>query len=1556
MRNLTKNFLDDIDGALEQVDAIVGIMSRAGDPLERPYFHRQGNFFFSTKIENLNIRFFWERPDASETIEEVIEIRTSNSLSKVSNIKSSVDYTAKTLKISRIRLEFDDYIDINKRLSDVSPDFQVVEGLGSNVDINNSSWIGKDIYVWYKTPTTDQLTINKIYNAPAELDDNDAPLFFKGRITMQSTNGKTIKIQAEDHTQVAVGDKLVPQYSVSDIEEVDPSFYVGMLEDVKEQNPPIPMTYGKCIKANTISSYSVISQSEYSANYLVDWHRVGTTFYASNLPYDVNKGIYGISPPKLFARSGDVWVILNSSPSGEEEVDMSSYEYLPRYNLEGNFGEETDTLVPEFQEGGGGFKASAFQNRLVKGVYHNIAPDADITQIIDATEHNVDLQELDLNPEHINSHGGYQQRWFMQSDPIYEELLDNGCGVQLEKDYNEITKNISDYYDEFQTIPQYFGTWFFVELEEGCDEEMYEDIWDYDAGWKVHTQRMLGARVLSNIHHKCFDTSFATDDDGNPITNDDWNSYFATWQDYMMRMNWWGCLVKPKAWVTAMETFGPDAPGPDDDHPGPHPGNFVNSMVSNTTDRDEWWLPVNPTPSMHGHDTDPFDKDTQKKYGIWNVPLYHGEDRFFQSDGFWGYPTSDWFEGHYIEAYTQNQRMLGWNPGDTPGDFKYAAFWLHLGTYPALPSANGQVLKHLMKMKDMAVKHHVMIEDVRKYDIAGSLEGRYDVAFCQNQTYNWIVDGDDEGITDEEINELLSEVTDAQMITGDYNDQDFGVQDSYHLNNTWFNLQLFLDQPGEIDPDSVTAYRNWSFGYKRTAADDFENESEQLYHNCDSIYAMIFNTAFPDVWKGSSLGQDYMLEDGLVVKDQLDNHSMAYTVSQIFNSNANGNNPAGVNPHIPLYRNATFFRKVILPLHYMIQSLKIGGLIAMEIDAEVLEDYPIDHWTNWDMLWLYLEELGDNPDYVAQHEWKGIDGLLDAWHTGTDYDTVTYHPNMNKMFWSNLNMYFFNGFVDDTTLNHIGTWGDTPLDWFFNVYRGDRAEYAHSTFNEKMAAFPEFINGMMYRFFQMYYAFCPIGNQYDPNLDDFNHQPFGGLRVWEKLLPNWTSYLEQINADELEASMRYTYLANFTTILDPTLPPDEQNLEGLIEKPSDIAMHLLCSEMNYGRVNPGAKLVGSGTVDLTPQAFDYNGIVATRAAHPDWRMGFSISKKVKGGELLSEIMSETKSFPLFLQDGKFSFITIKNKYTNDDIDHTIDTKDIIKYKFKKSKTEKIITNMIIKYRHDSITDTYQYTSPKFHIEDFIDDYYGYDVYNITPDITFKEFESKYHVDAATVEKFAKYYLLNNCNTHNIVELELPLRWLKLQLGDIVHLPMIAGKAFGIDYSKLQYVSGQAVYPAWIVLETITSEKSVKIVAYQLHYLDSDGNHGWEEDEANIVGNMEAFNNEYVYTNNTAVRNYNYNEHATEGEGAIQVPYFSFVDPLDEITIHDWDFAMTIVFETMGSNSGSTEDLIRQGLITPAQYKRAKYKADGSLRNTHFNFDVNFFWDYFEFVEHNGTDW
>ena len=106
--------------------------------------------------------------------------------------------------------------------------------------------------------------------------------------------------------------------------------------------------------------------------------------------------------------------------------------------------------------------------------------------------------------------------------------------------------------------------------------------------------------------------------------------------------------------------------------------------------------------------------------------------------------------------------------------------------------------------------------------------------------------------------------------------------------------------------------------------------------------------------------------------------------------------------------------------------------------------------------------------------------------------------------------------------------------------------------------------------------------------------------------------------------------------------------DGKIVKPSDIVMNILTNELGYGKYDESVALGNEIHPDYN--SYDMPSIEQCREIHSNWKMGFSVHKKIDGKKLIEEILNETQSYPRFKNDGKFGLINIKKSYTRDDIE------------------------------------------------------------------------------------------------------------------------------------------------------------------------------------------------------------------------------------------------------------------------------------------------------------------
>ena len=249
-----------------------------------------------------------------------------SSISKVSNVRLSSDYDSKKLKINRLRCTLYNYYDVNTKLS----------------QFINKGITNKNLYLFYKSPTTNVANINNTLN------DYDCALIYKGEISRVEFNKDTLNIVAEDLTEKKISDKNVPYMSVSRLPE---EIKNNLTSQYKENDDVVvPMTFGMVDKAPTITYYS---NEGNNLNVLLDTFPTSGRHRTSKVPsmlhnYLHNKNEYDYW---LYAKSDDDYLIIKNNFRTLMFYESFQYNEYSRFVLHSQVTTENTTyLFPDLSE------------------------------------------------------------------------------------------------------------------------------------------------------------------------------------------------------------------------------------------------------------------------------------------------------------------------------------------------------------------------------------------------------------------------------------------------------------------------------------------------------------------------------------------------------------------------------------------------------------------------------------------------------------------------------------------------------------------------------------------------------------------------------------------------------------------------------------------------------------------------------------------------------------------------------------------------------------------------------------------------------------------------------------------------------------------------------------------------------------------------------------------------------------------------------------------------------------------------------------------------------
>ena len=278
----------------------------------------------------------------------------------------------------------------------------------------------------------------------------------------------------------------------------------------------------------------------------------------------------------------------------------------------------------------------------------------------------------------------------------------------------------------------------------------------------------------------------------------------------------------------------------------------------------------------------------------------------------------------------------------------------------------------------------------------------------------------------------------------------------------------------------------------------------------------------------------------------------------------------------------------------------------------------------------------------------------------------------------------------------------------------------------------------------------------------------------------------------------------------------------VMENPAEIISHILSNDLNF-------------TFGVNQEKYD---IASTQ--HNSWRFGFTVSEKINSKELIEDIAKSSKLFPKIRpNDGRLSFVTLKDIYMPEDVDVSLDALDIINYQFKQTSLSDVKTKVRVKYALDPELDEYDRVTEYIYANELLPSYsesfYGLD---IDSEDSILEFESDYIRDMETANLLRDWLCLQNCNQKMILSLELLPSFSFLETGDVIHIKEVINdvKSYNNLYNLYSEINGQIVFPFFMISDVSVSSKSVKIKAMQLHNLSTlEGSQSLESFLQTILG-------------------------------------------------------------------------------------------------------------------------
>ena len=276
----------------------------------------------------------------------------------------------------------------------------------------------------------------------------------------------------------------------------------------------------------------------------------------------------------------------------------------------------------------------------------------------------------------------------------------------------------------------------------------------------------------------------------------------------------------------------------------------------------------------------------------------------------------------------------------------------------------------------------------------------------------------------------------------------------------------------------------------------------------------------------------------------------------------------------------------------------------------------------------------------------------------------------------------------------------------------------------------------------------------------------------------------------------------------------ELDPEGSIDKVEGQISHIIEKELGF-----------EDSIDRSRQ--DWQGDMTTN---------FTVSEEIEFKKLVNDIFANSGGLTASTTEkGKLRFYNF-NKYvyaSNLEIYYLIgiiNSQDVIKYQMRRTPTQDLCTLVNVKYDWDYDKKDYRRETG------FIDSYdlfgngdsdhrrennlngYSYESLGLRRDSKILEIENKYITDREEANIIRDYELLNNCNQKLSIDLTLPLKYIKHEVGDVIKFDSTIDNinAYGEDYSINNTRNGQLISKYFLVISKKIQKGNLRLTVQQIH--------------------------------------------------------------------------------------------------------------------------------------------